>query len=261
MRFIAVFAFFLTIHAQAQHIIEHVGVYQGKELFIQNPYNPLTKDFCIDAVYVNGKKEILNYRLSALILDFKSQDLFTPVSIKVVGKDSTCMPLIINPDAIMFHTEYKFNSVQITDSVLVWETEGERQRGSYTVEKLFTGIWVEKKTVEASGTFEKAEYRYYPEFEEGGNKYRIKYDFGNGRYLYSEEVEYNYYPEPVEFEPKEATTTLTFSRSASYSIFDKNGKEVMSGLGSSVDVSKLYPGEYVIYFDGVFPGVFDKVWY
>lgn len=258
MRLLVIFAFFVFTNSVAQNTHkEIVGVYQGTSLFIQNPYLPGQNKFCVKTIYVNERKLDMNYNLSALKVDFKN-DLYTPVVIKIESSDSLCNPIILNPDAIFFHSFFKFRDVSLSDSLLTWTTEGEKINGSYVVEKLKNGFWDPINTQSAQGKFEKAEYQLEISLEEGANKYRVKYEFGNGRYLYSYEVDYDYYPEPVTFKPKKTRTTLTLSRSAFYEVYDPKGKKVLSGQGTTIDVSALYPGDYVIYFDGRDPGVFTK---
>lgn len=256
--FVATLMLIFLIPAKAQNEIEFVGVYQGKSLFIQNPYLVELKSFCIQAVYINNLLQKLSYNHSALKLDFTQNDLFTPVKIRISSKDSICNPIVINPDAIMFHSSFRFTSIALSDSLLSWQTKGERGKGEFWVEKLQFGIWIEMENQPSLSKYEEADYSYFPSFEEGGNKYRVKYIYENGSYLYSEEVEFNYYPEPVEFTPKVTDKIISFSRSAQYKVYDPNGKEVLSGIGNQVDVSALFPGEYVIYFDNLFPGAFTK---
>jgi hypothetical protein len=240
------------------NITELIGVYQGSSLFIQNPYIPQRNEFCVSDVYLNGERQALNYNLSALKLDFTGKDLFTPVTVRIHGRDSLCKPVIINPDAIRFHTSFKFLNVFLSDTALIWETEGERERGTYVIEKLEKGFWNEMGRIEADNLFEEASYSFSPRLIEGGNMYRIKYEFGVNKYLYSPEVLYDFYPEPVTFSPKSVKKKIVFSRAADYEIYDQNGKLVLSGHGKEVDVSRLFSGSYIIYFDGEDPGSFVK---
>ncbi len=248
----------MQVPENTNYEIETVGVYQGKSLFIQNQYLPSRKSFCVKSVYVNDRKVPLNYNLSALKLDFENQDLYTPVKIKIVSTDSLCNPIIINPDAIMFHTAYKFLDINISDSALYWKTEGEREIGTYIVEKYDGGIWKEIHREQAKTRFEVSEYLFSPRLEEGGNKFRVKYEFGNGSFLYSNESVYDFYPDPVEITPTHSATEIRFSRTASYEIYDQNNELVLTGTDDRVDIRRLWPGDYVIYFDGRDPKAFTK---
>lgn len=237
------------------------GVYQGKTLFIQNPYDKDAREFCIENIYINEKFVETNYKLSAIKLDFTGYDLYSPVKIRIEHKDTLCAPTIINPEAVLFHTIFRFVTVSLTDSALVWSTKGETGVGEFEIEKLDNGIWIDQEVREALGRYEGAEYTYYPNLLEGANKYRIKYYFPRGsrvRHLYSWEVDFDFYPEPVEFTPKSAKTKVYLSRSTHYEIYDDGRKLVLEGQGKVIDVTVLRQGRYVIYFNGRDPGTFIK---
>ena len=238
------------------------GVYQGNTLFIQNPYLKDKKSFCIREIQINEQRLDINYNMSAIKLDFDEPDLFAPVKIRILHSDTTCSPVIINPEAILFHTIFRFASIQLSDSVLTWTTKGERGRGTFEIEKLDVGgYWVSQEKLEASGKYERAAYLHYPNMDEGANKYRIRYNFPYGsraKYLFSQEVELEYYPEKVDFNPKSAKTRLFLSRATHYEIYDQGNNLVLEGQGKEIDVTVLRRGRYVIYFNGRFPGGFYK---
>lgn len=252
-----------TIFSQVAPKIETnlAGVYQGKTLFIQNPFDKSDRRFCIEKIYINEQELDINYKLSALKIDFNGYDLYTPVKVRLVHKDSICAPTIINPEAILFHTIFRFVDVLLTDSALVWSTKGESGRGEFEIEKLRNGVWVDQEVREALGRYEGAEYRFFPNLEEGANKYRIRYNFPPGRrvnYLYSREVDFDFYPEPVEFNPKSAKTRVYLSRYTHYEIYNAGRELVLEGQGKEIDVTVLRQGQYVIYFNGRDPGTFIK---
>ncbi len=235
------------------------GVYQGEPVYIKNPYNRDSREFCVSDVYLNDQRLDLNYRLSALRVTFEDTDLFTPVSIRVVHRDSLCSSEIVNPLAVLFHSSYKFLNVYAADSGIYWTTEGERVIGTYLVEKLQNGIWIDEAEIPSKGKFEFASYVHFPFYEVGPNKYRIKFDFGSGnRYLYSEEIEYQHYLDPVSFQPAVTNNRVYLSRSARYEVFDAKGDMILSGTGKEIDIRFIRPGSYVVYFDKQQPGSFRR---
>ena len=237
------------------------GVHQGKTLFIQNPFDKESRRFCIESIYINEEFVDMNYQMSAIKLDFEGFDLFSPVKIRIEHRDSLCTPSIINPEAILFHTIFRFTSISLTDSALVWSTKGETGVGKFEIEKLDNGIWIDQEVRGALGRYEEADYTYFPNLDEGANKYRIKYYFPQGsrvKYLYSWEVDFDHYPEPIEFSPKSAKTRVRLSRSTHYEIYDAGSKLVLEGQGNVIDVTVLRRGQYVIYFNGKDPGTFIK---
>ena len=148
-----------TVFSQVAPKIETnlAGVYQGKTLFVQNPFDKSDRRFCIEKIYINEQEVDINYKLSALKIDFNGYDLYTPVKVRLVHKDSICAPTIINPEAILFHTIFRFVDVSLTDSALVWSTKGESGVGEFEIEKLMNGVWVDQEIREALGRYEGAQ--------------------------------------------------------------------------------------------------------
>ncbi len=242
--------------------INLAGVYQGKTLFIQNYFLKERMAFCIEEVRINGRRVDMNYDISALKLDFEGIDLYAPVKIRIIHSDTTCISTIINPEAVLFHTIFRFSSIELSDSVLIWTTKGERRKGEFEVEKLASsGQWEDQEVIAAFGEYEGATYHHFPNLKEGANKYRIRYNFPSGsrmNHLYSEELEIEYYPERVQFNPKYAKRRLYLSRTSKYEIYDQGNTLVLEGRGKEVDITPLRRGRYVIYFNGKFPGGFNK---
>ncbi|MFY0605263.1 MAG: hypothetical protein JXR10_01020 [Cyclobacteriaceae bacterium] len=233
------------------------GVYQGKTLFIQNPYEPRSKSFCIESIEINGRQLAFNKKSSAVKIDFDNIDLNAPVHILIVH-DEQCAPIIINPDAINFHSIFSITQIDFQDSVLVWNTVGEEESFRYTVEKYKLGIWEEMKQYPSQGQFGGSQYVHYPLLDEGANKLRVRCEMGDGSYILSDEVDFHFYAEPVTFTPFATSTSIKLSRNATYEIFDAGGTLVMTGEGITIDVSSLRKGDYVVYFDKKDPGMFEK---
>ena len=258
-RIISLFLVFSNgFQIEPDYSTEYIGVFRGNDLFIQNPYRNLSSDYCIKKIELNGKTLNLNYQLSALVLDFNGIDLFSPVSIKIFRKDSLCTPVVINPDAIFYHSNFSFNKVSISDTLLEWETQGEHGNGNYSVEKLSDGLWDQIAKVKSKSNFDRAIYRIAPVLDPGANKFRIRYDFKGDKYLYSREFDFEYYPTPVSFNINEKMQILKLSRRAHYEIYDSGSDLVMEDNGITIDISGLKKGDYVIYFDGREPAGFSK---
>ena len=250
---------FLNIfQVDPEYSTEYIGVFRGNSLFIQNPYRNLSTGYCITKIDLNGNKLNLNYQISALILDFNQIDLFSPVSIKIYRKDSLCKPVVINPDAIFYHSNFSFNKVSVSDTLLEWETQGEHGKGNYLIEKLSDGLWEQIAEVKSKSKFEKAMYGISPVLVPGANKFRIRYNFKDDKYLYSREFDFEYYPSSVSFQINDSNEFLKLSRKAHYEIFDAGSDLVMEGDAIVIDISRLKEGDYVIYFDGIAPAGFSK---
>lgn len=244
---------FLTLlitlsHAVCAQELLLTGVYKGKELYIQNPYQVDSGRFCIQTIHVNGKKITSNLSLTAVRLAFRGVDMYTPVSVKIFHEDS-CKPRIVNPEAVLYHSNFKFDSLVLNDSVMHWYTKGDRRDGRFLIEKLTVDRWDVVKTMRSKGRFDGAQYVYFPEHKDGGNKYRIKYELPEGRYLYSVEMEHYHYPDGVTFSPRVVTDKMTFSREASYEILQE-GEVILKGRAKEIPLRRLNPGDYSIVIEG-----------
>ena len=237
----------LSLYASGQELLLS-GVYKGESIYIQNPYQIATNEFCVQSVKVNGKEQGLNLNLTAVRLNFKSIDRFSPVTVKIIHGDS-CKPRIVNPEAILYHSNFKFDSLVLNDSIMHWYTKGDRRDGLFKIEQLKNLYWNEVKTVRSKGRFDGAQYVFFPDHQDGGNKYRIKYELPNNRYLYSPELEHYHYPDGVSFSPRLVTDKMNLSREARYEIL-KNGEVILSGVSKVIPLRRLSPGDYSIMLNG-----------
>lgn len=231
--------------------IQVTGVYQGKSIFIQNPLFIDRSESCVTRITVNNVPLRLDYKSSALEVSFSEKELYVPVTV-VVKHQPDCTPKILNEDAIRFHSAFSFTDLQLSDTALYWKTKGERMNSKYTVEKLFFDGWEYDQEVESKGRFEGDEYSVFPELKEGVNKFRIKYEVPSAdRYLYSEELEHVYYPEPIKIFPLTVTRNLNLNRVADYEISTPEGYTILTGRGKVIELERLRRGEYFITVENV----------
>ena len=238
----------ITLSVSAQETAL-TGVFKGHSLYIQNSYQRDSGEFCINEIFVNDKKINVNLKLSALKINFENVELFSPVSIKVNHK-VYCNPRIVNPEAVLYHSSFKFDSLFLNDSLLTWHSKGDKKNGVFKIERLEDDYWETLTRIRAKGYFDGAQYVYFPEHKAEGNIYRIKYQLPNGRYLYSEEMEFFKFPEEVSFSPKNVEDVITLSEKAPYIITNEFGKEIMKGNSKIIPVGMLKPGEYNIKLEG-----------
>jgi len=232
--------------AQTRNQLAYSGVFVGEPLYIQNPYHKESKKFCITKVTVNNTPQKLNYNKSALVLRFSAFQKNDPVFIKVYSRDSTCAPSILNPDAIRYHSVFGFEYVFISDSSLTWKTKAEKSSGRYIIERFNYGYWDVLDTLKTKNEFGGAVYAYTPYFQEGINKFRIKYSTKEDT-VSSPEVEHMHFLEPVTY--KLGKGKIIFSRSCYFSIENDKNEVLLSGNGKSADISKIPNGNYYLVID------------
>lgn len=79
-------------------MIVHEGYYEGKNIYLQNPFCKDGINFCVDSVLVNGKRTIDKINASAFEVDFSRLDLKIEDRIVLtVYHKVDCLPKILNP--------------------------------------------------------------------------------------------------------------------------------------------------------------------
>lgn len=242
-----VFIFISVFGAQSMQAAELVlsGAYQGKDVYVQNPYDVQSKQFCTIGVFVNDRRVYDNPKVSAYKIDLSYLEINDLVIIRIEHSEG-CKPRIVNPQVLkkadigfaILSTEANHNSIN-------WTTKGE-EGGTYIVEqKTEEKDWTQIDTLQAKGALGTNLYTIPAHHQKGENAYRVKYINESGEVRYSVEMFFTM-ADRITFYPVIATSTLTLSDSASYVITDFLGKEVKRGEGIEIPIQDLKPGEYYL---------------
>lgn len=221
------------------------GVYQGKNLYVQNPLSSNEIDYCTEVVYLNGNVVLKNPRASSFEINLAKLPINSPVEVKIVYK-SGCKPKIINPNVIRQTTSFKFISFTIDDKSLNWVVEGESANSVYYVEHYVNNNWTNIKVMTAQSG---KTYSIPVTHSAGLNTYRIKHQEKNGQIVYSQTVTYSSTQGMVKFYPRNVSNKIYFTGNVSYEISDAKKQVLKKGKGKEVDVSSLQRGVYYVSFD------------
>jgi len=239
-------AFFILSHISgfAGEIVLS-GVYQGKNLYVQNPFSADKKTFCTDEVFVNGVQKMSNIKSSAFEIDLSFLSLHEPVTVKIIYKDE-CMPKVLNAYVLRASTTFQFNAFSVTPSEMNWTTTGEKTQFMYSVEQLVNNNWRIVTTVPAKGDASGI-YTIPIAHQFKANKYRIKaQDQENHQIFYSKAVDFVLAQEPVTFYPKSVNTKITLSREADYEVRSLKGEVIKKGKGTEIPLADLKTGVYYL---------------
>jgi len=231
------------------------GIYQGKNLFVQNPLSPDGKAYCANEVYVNDEKVMSNIKLGAFEIDMSDLEIDDPVTIRITHKDG-CAPKLINPQAIRPSGDFQIADVHASGNTVSWLVLGETAAFVYYVESLSNGNWIVLKKMNAKGEG-KTPYTVAIEAPGTENKYRIKAQNNNThRMFYSRIFGYAAEPaapapdtlavQPVTFRMKSPQNQLALSRESEYEILNAARKPVAKGKGQTVSIAKLKSGVYYL---------------
>lgn len=243
--------FFFYVFSSNAGEITLVGVYQGKNLYVQNPFSGDNVSYCVKQVTVNGTpldaKAINN---SAFEIDMSNLKPGTDVVVKIFHKDD-CKPAVINAAVIRSTSTFKFDELEVTDNMLKWGAQNDQVSGQYYIEQFTNNNWVIVKDVRPkSGAAGKNAYELPVNHHSGVNKYKIKYQERGGNSYYTNVAEYVSDKAPVTFYPKRVTDKITFSSKVEFEILDAYGITVKKGEGAEVACGDLKSGGvYYINFD------------
>jgi hypothetical protein len=240
--------------------MELEGIYQGKDLYVKNPFTDDGVGFCVYEVYVNGDLTRDEVNSSAFAVDFNiiGIEIGSPVKVTIKHK-AGCAPLVLNPESIMPHSTFEIGEISVENNMLSWKATKESGALPYIVEQFRWNKWVKVGEVMGSGTKEAEAYEFKLTPYSGENRVRVKQVDYTGEPRYSDEVTYESSKSPVSFSPRKPETQITFSAVTRYEVFDKYGKLVKTGFDKSASVSDLKSGEkYYLNYDNSFGDTFVK---
>ncbi len=236
------------------------GNYQGKVLYVQNPFGPGGVGFCVTEVKVNGNITTDETNSSAFEIDLKAHKLNPgdKVEVKIIHKDG-CKPKVLNPEVLKPRSTFEIVSMTAEkDGTLKWSTRSETGKLPFIVEQFRWNKWVKVGEVEGAGTPSTHEYSFKVAAHSGKNQLRVRQVDYTGQPRVSKSVDFIGESPDVVYSPQKTSKEITFSTNKGkeanpaetmYEIYDQYGNVVKKGYGSRVDVSNLPRGSYYLNFD------------
>jgi hypothetical protein len=268
-KLILVFTFLISavcfLNAQSAILLLE-GNYQGKNLFVQNPFGSGGVGFCVSEVLINGNVSTDEIQSSAFEIDLKSQklNLGDKVEIKIKHK-SDCKPKVLNPEVLKPKSTYELASINLSnDGTLTWTTKNESGKLPYVIEQFRWNKWLKVGEMEGAGTPSENSYTFKVSLHSGKNQVRVRQtDYTNLPHA-SRSAEIVPSNCELEFSPIKVSTIINFNCTTSkeaaatlYEIYDQYGNIVKKGYGDKIDASNLTKGGYYLNYDNKF-GEFIK---
>ncbi|MFB6307236.1 MAG: hypothetical protein ABEH43_09670 [Flavobacteriales bacterium] len=228
------------------------GNYQGKNLYVQNPFTKAGVGFCAYEVLVNDKVTTDETNSSAFEIDLSVHDLEIgeKITVKVKYTDD-CTPKVLNPEVLKPKSTFETIDIKVTDDrILKWTTKGETGELPYIIEQKRWNKWVRVGEVQGKGTPEKHEYSFKIQPHSGENIFRVKQVDYTGRPRVSPTAKYR---DPsmkeLTFSPKKVSDKIMISGETLYEIYDQYGNIVKKGFDDTINVENLDKGLYYLNFD------------
>jgi hypothetical protein len=228
------------------------GNYQGKNLYVRNPFAGSGVGFCTYEVTVNGSVTTDEWNSSAFEIDLSihNLDLGDHLVVVIKHKDD-CAPKVLNPEVLNPKSTFETESISVSnDGVLNWSTKNEAGVLTYIVEQFRWNKWVYVGEVEGAGrTGSVNKYSFKITAHSGENKFRVKQVDYTGVPRYSPTATYQSKLAKVDFNPKKVETDIEFTAETMYEVFDIHGNIVKKGYSSKLDATNLKKGLYYLNYD------------
>lgn len=237
------------------------GNYQGKNLYVRNPFAGSGVGFCTYEVTVNGSVTTDEWNSSAFEIDLSihNLDLGDHIVVVIKHKDD-CAPKVLNPEVLNPKSTFETESTSVSnDGVLNWSTKNEAGVLTYIVEQFRWNKWVYVGEVEGAGrtgTVNKYNFKITP--HSGENKFRVKQVDYTGVPRYSPTATYQSSVAKVDFNPKKVEDNIEFTSETMYEVFDIHGNIVKKGYSSKIDATNLKKGLYYLNYDNSTEGFMKK---
>jgi hypothetical protein len=234
------------------------GVYQGKNIYIQNPFSSTGVGFCVQEVRVNGNVTTDEIASSAFEIDLHNFQLKfgDKVEVKIIHKDD-CKPKVLNPEVLNPKSTYEIVGMSVDDNfTFKWSTRGETGKLTYTIEQFRWNKWVKVGEMEGVGSPAQNDYMFRVVPHSGKNKFRVKQIDYTGQPRISRTVEFESKIPEVTFSPAKVTKEIGFYSADKpvetlYEIYDQYGNIVKRGFSAKIDAADLTKGAYYLNFDNV----------
>ncbi len=247
---------FLLLLLVGMNLEGHAGVialegnYQGKNLYVQNPFASAGVGFCVTEVTVNGDVTTDEINSSAFEIDLSIHDLDIgdPIVVKVKHKDD-CKPKVLNAEVLKPKSTYELVKIDINreDSLLNWTTKGETGQLPFIVEQYRWNKWVRVGEVPGKGSPEEHAYSYKITPHAGENRFRVKQCDYSGKCRPSKAATFhNTSGKEVDFSPKKVNDKIIFTQETMFEIYNEYANIVKKGYAKEVNVENLEGGTYYI---------------
>jgi hypothetical protein len=252
MRFhYALLASLLAAPALAGTIVVE-GNYQGKNLYIQNPFSEAGVGFCVFEVTVNDQIATDEINSSAFELDLKNfgLKLGDAIVVKIRHKDG-CTPVVLNPEVLKPKSTFDIVKQSIAnDGTYTWTTSNETGELPFIVEQKRWNKWVKVGELPGVGKPGENSYTFKVTPHSGENTFRVRQVDLTRKSRYSEAVKFTD-PSvlPVTWGPPKPKEEIVFTANTLYEIYDQYGNIVKRGYASRIDITGLKKDLYYLNYD------------
>ncbi|WP_258540301.1 hypothetical protein [Parvicella tangerina] len=233
----------ITTHAQSSDdccTYAFVGLYQGLNIYVQNPLDQDGIGFSVKNVQVNGQQVTEQVFSSAFKIDLSKHHLSIGDSVTIqFYYNSFEQPRIINPGGLTPFSNAAIDTIWFeNDTVLHWCSSNEHQKFDYVIEQYRWNKWIKSGEVKSTGTSEENCYSFVPDLHAGENTFRIVQYGSNDEKKISDKISLHCKKPKVKILSNH-WYTLEFSDKTMYEIYDEKGTLLMKGFSKKPNTDHL----------------------
>ncbi len=249
----------LSLFAHASEVLIFTGVYQGKDVYVKNPFASDGVGFCIFEVRVNGEVTSDEINSSAFAIDLSLFNLEVGQSVEIVIRTKeNCAPKIVNPEAIAPQSTFELVNLESSPrGQLKITTKNEQNAMLFVVEQFKWNKWVKVAEFDGGGGVKANTYMIDVPLHSGTNAFRVVQK-GQGKPRQSDKIEVPGRSGEVALLTTRFSNQLEFSDVTAYEVFNAYGQLVDRGNARVVDTRAWKPGTFYVNFDRVTGSVVRK---
>ena len=242
----------LIVPARAQYdSLVLKGTYQGKPLYVQNPFAREAGAFSIHQVLLNSFTLLNAPRAAAVRIAPEDAGIRVGDKVEIIILHRRAYtPRVLNPEVIVFAQPFAFGHSTAGESGVRWTAKGAAPGGQFSVQRAAPDGWQELASTFAIPGIEEQSYVQKLSHSPGQNEYRIVYTDDNGLEMESAPFHFTLNQAPVTFSPVRVSDMMTLSRKAFFEILDEQGNQILKGEMDQIPLRRLRPGTYYIVLDG-----------
>ncbi len=237
-------------HAEIKKLVID-GVYQQKNIYVQNYNSGSGVGYCATEIKVNGNVTTDEVNSSSFEIDLANLHLKygEKITIEIFHKDG-CMPKILNMEDLRPKPTFVMLAANLTtEGLLNWTSEHESGSLPFIIEQFKWNKWIPVGEVIGKGSSEKNNYSFKVPLTSGENKIRIK-QIGLGNAVkVSQEIKVTSNKNKPKYVYNKNTQTIEFSDETMFEVYDVYGNVVKRGFGNKVECQNLPKAVYYLCFD------------
>jgi len=226
------------------------GNYQGKNIYVQNPFSGTGVGFCTFEVKVNGQVTTDEVNSSAFEIDLNNFQLNMgeKIVVSLEHKDD-CRPKVLNPEVLKPKSTFETTSIKVDGQTLKWATKNESGQLPFIVEQFRWNKWIKIGEVEGKGSSAAHNYSFEITPHSGENLFRVKQIDYTTEANISKSARVRNNTEELTLKSLKIKANLEFTGETMYEIYDAYGNIIKKGYTATVDCANFKKGIYYANYD------------